>query len=83
MNLTITPEGIDGRNINRVVQLINKTNQFNLTTRRYDADAVKKFSGDEDVFFRCYDVEDRVRWKWDYRDHHRGADGGSEWHLPH
>ncbi len=31
----------------RIVQLINKTNQFNLTTRRYTADAVQAVMSDE------------------------------------
>jgi FkbH-like protein len=35
--------------LKRVVQLINKTNQFNLTTRRYSEEAVRGMLGDEDV----------------------------------
>jgi FkbH-like protein len=40
--------------LNRVVQLFNKTNQFNLTTRRYQADDVIRFMDSEE--FRIYDL---------------------------
>ena len=35
--------------LKRVVQLINKTNQFNLTTRRYSEEAVRALMEDDDV----------------------------------
>ena len=40
--------------LNRLVQLFNKTNQFNLTTRRYQADDVIRFMDSEE--FRIYDL---------------------------
>ena len=36
---------IDELDMDRVVQLLAKTNQFNLTTRRHDADAVRRMAG--------------------------------------
>jgi FkbH-like protein len=38
-----------GKDLKRVVQLINKTNQFNLTTRRYSEEAVRALLEDRDV----------------------------------
>jgi FkbH-like protein len=37
------------KDLKRVVQLINKTNQFNLTTRRYSEEAVRALLADKDV----------------------------------
>lgn len=39
-------ESIESRNIKRVVQLVNKTNQFNLTSRRHTENDVKNMLGD-------------------------------------
>ena len=44
MKMTITPFDKIGRK--RITQLINKTNQFNLTTRRYKEAEVEKFETD-------------------------------------
>jgi FkbH-like protein len=38
-----------GKDLKRVVQLLNKTNQFNLTTRRYSEEAVQALLADRDV----------------------------------
>jgi FkbH-like protein len=44
----------DPLSLPRVVQLINKTNQFNLTTRRYSEEEIKRFSADpKAVTLRC------------------------------
>lgn len=40
--------------LNRVVQLFNKTNQFNLTTKRYQAEEVTRFIESEE--YRLYDL---------------------------
>lgn len=40
--------------LNRVVQLFNKTNQFNLTTKRYQAEDVIRFMESEE--YRLYDL---------------------------
>ena len=47
MKMTLTPFDAAGRS--RISQLINKSNQFNLTTKRYSEMEVKKF--EEDRFF--------------------------------
>ncbi len=50
----ITPE-----NISRVTQLLNKTNQFNLTTRRYTQSQVEAVCGDEKNFTGVFQLSDR------------------------
>ena len=47
MQMTIAP--IDALSLQRSTQLINKSNQFNLTTRRYTEAQVKQMSEDPDV----------------------------------
>lgn len=46
-------------NIQRVAQLLGKTNQFNLTTRRHQADRVRELADDGDVYSFCFQVRDR------------------------
>lgn len=48
MELTLQPFDAVGRA--RIAQLINKTNQFNLTTRRYTEEQVKAMEGDPSLF---------------------------------
>lgn len=43
----------------RITQLINKTNQFNLTTRRYNEAAVERFESDPSVFTLQIRLRDR------------------------
>ena len=43
----------------RVAQLLQKTNQFNLTTRRHDLAAVERMAADPDVAIFCASVADR------------------------
>jgi FkbH-like protein len=47
MKLTWSP--FAGKDLKRVVQLLNKTNQFNLTTRRYSEEAVQALLADRNV----------------------------------
>ena len=58
LGLQIHPMRISNNNLERVVQLINKTNQFNLTTRRYDYDTIRRYMLDETVYAYCYRVVD-------------------------
>ena len=44
----------------RTVQLINKTNQFNLTTRRYTEDDIARLMGDPNVFGLQFRLVDRL-----------------------
>ncbi|MBF0540392.1 MAG: HAD-IIIC family phosphatase [Nitrospirae bacterium] len=59
LDIKLHAQRINDQNINRVVQLINKTNQFNLTTRRYSYEQVVRFAKDEEIFSYCYKAEDK------------------------
>ncbi len=48
--MTITFQPFDATGRARIVQLINKSNQYNLTTRRYTAPEVQTAEEDPDVF---------------------------------
>lgn len=45
--------------IPRISQLTLKTNQFNLTTRRYQEEEIKKFVNDQNYLIGCVQVEDK------------------------
>ena len=45
--------------IPRISQLTLKTNQFNLTTKRYQESDIKKFVQDKDYLIGCAQVEDK------------------------
>lgn len=51
--------GVDGSDVARVVQLLQRTNQFNLTTRRYGADQVRAMLADGDKLMLCAELRDR------------------------
>lgn len=46
LNMESCIREIDENNIHRIVQLVNKSNQFNLTTRRYTENDIRKFMVD-------------------------------------
>jgi FkbH-like protein len=46
-------------NIGRVTQLVNKTNQFNLTTRRYTESQIARLAADQDGWARAFHLADR------------------------
>jgi len=48
--MTITFQPFDGKGRARIVQLINKSNQYNLTTRRYTDPEVSEAENDPEVF---------------------------------
>jgi FkbH-like protein len=50
LDMTITFQPFDATGRARIVQLINKSNQYNLTTRRYTDPEVAASDGDPDVF---------------------------------
>jgi FkbH-like protein len=50
LEMTIAFANFDRVNRARIVQLINKTNQFNLTTRRYAESEVEAMEGDPEVW---------------------------------
>ena len=45
--------------IPRISQLTLKTNQFNLTTKRYQEEEIKKFSEDKKMIVGCAEVQDK------------------------
>lgn len=57
--LAITMERVDAAaNVERLTQLVNKTNQFNLTTKRYTQSELQQVLGDEKKRVYLYDVKD-------------------------
>lgn len=50
---------INDKNIERVTQLVNKTNQFNLTTKRFSIEEVESFVNDSSNFSVCGRLEDK------------------------
>ncbi len=59
-DLQIKVERVDARvNLERLVQLVNKTNQFNLTTRRYELDEMQSVVDDSTKKVYLYKIEDR------------------------
>ena len=46
LNMRLLHAPFDSIGLSRIVQLINKTNQFNLTTKRYDENAVRNIMED-------------------------------------
>jgi FkbH-like protein len=50
---------VDSQTAVRVAQLINKTNQFNLTTRRYSVEEVERRMRSTDCWFRWFRLRDR------------------------
>jgi len=57
MRCAISP--VDGPALARTAQLLGKTNQFNLTTRRYGAEAVERMANTPRAFARCFQLADR------------------------
>ena len=52
-------EGINSCNIQRVTQLLNKTNQMNLTTRRLTEEELKRWVGERNHWMRVIRVSDK------------------------
>jgi len=59
MNIEVEVKKADSFSIPRISQLTLKTNQFNLTTRRYQQEEVSKFSSSEDKIVECVKVSDK------------------------
>ncbi len=51
--------GINSANIARVSQLILKTNQFNLTTRRETQSQIESFASNQDNYAKCFRLTDK------------------------
>ena len=59
LDMTIREEPVDLENCSRVAQLINKTNQCNLTTRRYTVEQVRALLDADGWWFRAFRLADR------------------------
>lgn len=59
LNLKVKINAVDDFDTPRVVQLINKTNQFNLTTRRYTDADVRQFRESKDAIVYSMAVTDK------------------------
>jgi FkbH-like protein len=59
LGIRIKIKKADQFSIPRISQLILKTNQFNLTTRRYQEEDIKKFAQDKNMLIGCAQVEDK------------------------
>jgi len=60
LQLEASVESVAGRNLARVTQLVNKTNQFNLTTRRYSEAEVRAFAEDARGWASAFRMSDRM-----------------------
>jgi FkbH-like protein len=59
LNLILIPERISESNFDRVLELIHKTNQFNLTTIRIPANELERLISNNDYFSYCYRLKDK------------------------
>jgi len=59
LELTLTPKQISSSNKKRVLELLAKTNQFNLTTRRHGNDEIQKFLNNSDNYCYAYSLRDK------------------------
>jgi len=59
MNIEVKVQKASSFSIPRISQLTLKTNQFNLTTKRYQEDEVSKFSSSDDKIVECVQVSDK------------------------
>jgi FkbH-like protein len=59
LDMVLEIAGCDGPNLARVAQLTNKTNQFNLTTRRYAESDLRALLADPNVIAQCHRLTDR------------------------
>jgi len=59
LGIKIKIKKADQFTIPRIAQLILKTNQFNLTTHRYQEEDIRNFSHDKNMLVGCAQVEDK------------------------
>jgi len=59
LNLEINIKKSDSFTIPRISQLTMKTNQFNLTTKRYQEDEIKKISEQKNMLVGCAQIKDK------------------------
>ncbi len=59
LDMELEARAFDAANFQRILQLINKTNQFNLTTRRYQADELAALASDPQALSLQVRLKDR------------------------
>jgi FkbH-like protein len=59
LGLALSPVRIDADVMDRVVQLIHKTNQFNVTTRRHSRESVETWAADPSAYSTAFYLSDR------------------------
>jgi FkbH-like protein len=59
LSISVKIKNADNFTIPRISQLTLKTNQFNLTTRRYQEEDIRKFSRDKGKIVECAQVQDK------------------------
>ena len=59
MNIEVNIKKADSFTIPRISQLTLKTNQFNLTTKRYQQEEISSFSSDKNRIVECAQVSDK------------------------
>lgn len=59
LDLKIIIKKSNSFSIPRISQLTMKTNQFNLTTKRYQEQEIEKFSSSEDMLVGCAQIQDK------------------------
>ena len=59
LNISVKIKNADKYTIPRISQLTLKTNQFNLTTRRYQEEDIRKFSQDKYKIVECAQTQDK------------------------
>ena len=59
LDISVNIKIADDFTIPRISQLTLKTNQFNLTTRRYQEEDIRKFSQDSEKIVGCAQIEDK------------------------
>ncbi len=60
LRLQAQASSIHDRNLARVTQLVNKTNQFNVTTRRYTEDQVRAIAQEPNGWAAAFEMSDRM-----------------------
>lgn len=59
LEISVTIKKADDSSISRISQLALKTNQFNLTTKRYAEEKIHNFAKDQQIIMGCAQVEDK------------------------
>ena len=60
LRMKISFNKVNNKNIERCVQMLNKTNQFNFTTRRYSMATFKEYISDSKIVSLVVSVEDKL-----------------------